>query len=97
MPEQSLVDGLRFVYAPLSLTHAPIEQLTQTSDSATVVKAVTETEETYARAAKRLGLPEHLPEARVNEWGYGQPVAAETQKKLDALDHGAVQAGKAKP
>ena len=156
-PEQSLVDGLRFVYAPLSLAHSPIERFTPASDSATIVNAITETEETYARAARSLGLPEHLPEAQVNQLGYGalqffkmpkvavwifrknvagypdspnvydslgdgllavadsagartqfrmardvatrigQPVASETQKKLDALERGAVQAGKAKP
>jgi predicted alpha/beta superfamily hydrolase len=156
-PEQSLTDGLRFVYEPVSLTHAPIERLDLKSDSATIVNAVTETEATYARAAKGLGLPERLPEAKLNELGYGalqflkmpkvavwifrrnvanhpespnvydslgdgllaagdstgaraqfrmardvavrigQPVAKETQKKLDALEHGTVQAGAAKP
>ena len=127
------------------------------SDSATVVRAITETEATYARAARSLGLPDRLPEMQLNELGYGalqalkmpkvavwifrknvashpespnvydslgdgllavgdtagartqfrmardvatrmgQPVSAETQKKLDALDHPAVQAGKARP
>jgi len=156
-PEQSLTDGLRFVYEPVSLTHAPIERLDLKSDSATIVNAVAETEATYARAAKGLGLPERLPEAKLNELGYGalqflkmpkvavwifrrnvanhpespnvydslgdgllaagdstgaraqfrmardvavrigEPVAKETQKKLDALEHGTVQAGAAKP
>jgi uncharacterized protein len=157
MPEQSLVDGLRFVYAPLSLTNAPVQRITPSSDSATVVKAVIETEESYARAARSLGMPEHLAEGQLNEWAYGalqflkmpkiavwlfrknvarypdspavyaglgdallalgdtveartqlrsardvatrnkEPISPELLKKLDALDHGAVQAGKAKP
>ena len=157
MPEQSLIDGLRFVYAPVSLTRAPIQQLDLNSDSATIVKAVTETEEKYARAARSLGLPDRLPETPLNDLGYGtlrfrklpnvalwifrknvashpdspnvydslgdallaigdttgartqfrtarevatrigQPVAEETQKKLDALEHATVQAGKPKP
>ena len=127
-----------------------------TADSASIVKAVTETEQSYARGARNLGLPEQVPEGQMNNFGYaalqgfkmpnvavwifrqnvanypdspnvydslgdgllaahdtssaraqfrmardvairiGQPVAAETQKKLDALEH-AVQAGKAKP
>ncbi len=156
-PESSLIDGLRFVYAPVSLTRAPIQRLDMNSDSATIVRAITETEATYARAARSLGLPDRLPEMQLNELGYGalqalkmpnvavwifrknvasypdspnvydslgdgllavgdtagartqfrmardvatrigQPVAEETQKKLDALDHAAVQAGKARP
>jgi predicted alpha/beta superfamily hydrolase len=156
-PEPSLIDGLRFVYAPVSLLHAPVQKIDLQSDSATIVSAVTETEEQYARAARSLGLPDHLPESQVNEWGYGvlkvlkmpnvavwifrknvanhpdspsahaslaegllavgdtaaartqfrsardvasrvgQPLSEEMRKKLDVLDRGAVQAGKAKP
>ena len=156
-PEPSLVDGLRFVYLPVSLARSPMQQLGPTSDSATVVKALAETEETYERGARSLGLPDRLPETQMNSWGYailqflkmpkvalwafrknvanypdspnvydslgdgllavgdstgartqfrmardvavriGEPVSKETQKKLDALDHAAVQAGKAKP
>ena len=155
-PEPSLVDGLRFVFAPVSLTRTPVMALGPTADSASIVKAVTETEQSYARGARNLGLPEQVPEGQMNNFGYavlqgfkmpnvavwifrqnvanypdspnvydslgdgllaahdtssartqfrmardvairvGQPVAAETQKKLDALEH-AVQAGKAKP
>jgi predicted alpha/beta superfamily hydrolase len=156
-PEPSLIDGLRFVYLPVSLARSPMQQLGPNSDSATIVKAITETEESYVRGAKSLGLPERFPESQMNQWGYGvlqffkmpklavwifrknvasypdspnvydslgdgllgagdstaaraqfrmardvavrigQPVSAETQKKLDALDHAAVQAGKVKP
>jgi predicted alpha/beta superfamily hydrolase len=68
-PEQSLIDGLRFVYAPVSLTHAPIQRLDIKSDSTMIVNAITETEATYARAARSLGLPEHLPERQLNDLG----------------------------
>jgi len=156
-PEPSLIDGLRFVYEPVSLAHSPMQQLGPNSDSASIVKAITETEDAYVRGARSLGLPDRFPESQMNQWGYGvlqffkmpklavwifrknvtnypdspnvydslgdgllavgdstgartqfrtardvavrlgQPVAEETQKKLDALEHAAVQAGKAKP
>ena len=156
-PEPSLVDGLRFVYEPMSLTRSPMQQLGPNSDSASIVKAVTETEEAYTRGARSLGMPDRFPEAQMNEWGYGilqffkmpklavwifrknvanypdspnvydslgdallatgdstgaraqfrmardvavrsgQPASKETLKKLDALEHAATQAGKAKP
>jgi len=156
-PEPSLIDGLRFVYEPVSLAHSPMQQLAPNSDSASIVKAITETEDAYVRGARSLGLPDRFPESQMNQWGYGvlqffkmpklavwifrknvtnypdspnvydslgdgllaagdstgartqfrtardvavrlgQPVAEETQKKLDALEHAAVQAGKAKP
>jgi len=156
-PEPSLIDGLRFVYEPVSLAHSPMQQLAPNSDSASIVKAITETEDAYVRGARSLGLPDRFPESQMNQWGYGvlqffkmpklavwifrknvtnypdspnvydslgdgllaagdstgartqfrtardvavrlgQSVAEETQKKLDALEHAAVQAGKAKP
>ena len=134
-----------------------MQQLGPNSDSASIVKAITETEDAYVRGARSLGLPDRFPESQMNQWGYGvlqffkmpklavwifrknvtnypdspnvydslgdgllaagdstgartqfrtardvavrlgQPVAEETQKKLDALEHAAVQAGKAKP
>jgi predicted alpha/beta superfamily hydrolase len=155
-PAPSLVDGLRFVFEPVSLARMPMQLLSQNSDSATIVKAVTESEAMYERGARMLGLPTHYPESAMNSTGYfvlqglkmpnvaawvfrenvknypdspnvydslgdallaagdstgartefraardvavrlNQPVAEETQKKLDALEH-AVQAGKAKP
>ena len=69
-PAPSLVDGLRFVFEPVTLTKLPINQLRPGVDSATVVNAVIETEQTYARGAKSLGLPEHLPEPVLNSLGY---------------------------
>jgi hypothetical protein len=156
-PEPSLIDGLRFVFAPVSLARSPMQQLGPKSDSATVVKALNESEEAYVRGARSLGLPERFPEGPMNSMGYavlqglkmpnvaiwifrknvanypdspnvydslgdgllaagdssaartqfrmardvairiGQPVAEETKKKLDALEHVATQAGKVKP
>jgi predicted alpha/beta superfamily hydrolase len=156
-PEPSLVDGLRFVYQPVSLARSPMQQLGPNSDSAAVVNAITQSEDSYVRGARSLGLPDRFPEGPMNQMGYavlqqlklpkvaiwmfrknvanhpdspnvydslgdgllavgdstgartqfrtardvavrlGQPVAEDTQKKLDALEHAAVQAGKAKP
>ncbi|HEY2377463.1 MAG TPA: alpha/beta hydrolase-fold protein [Gemmatimonadaceae bacterium] len=70
-PEPSLVDGIRFVYEPISLARSPMQQLGPNSDSATIVKALTETEETYVRGARSLGLPDRFPEVQMNSWGYG--------------------------
>jgi predicted alpha/beta superfamily hydrolase len=155
-PAPSLVDGLRFVFEPVSLARAPVQTLSMNADSATIVKAVSESEAMYERGARSLGLPYRYPESQLNGLGYfvlqglkmpnvaawvfrenvrnypesantydslgdallaagdsagaraqfrtardvairqGQPVAEETRKKLDALEH-AVQAGKAKP
>ena len=69
-PAPSLVDGLRFVFAPVSLAALPIDKLGPQSDSAAVVLAVTETETRYARGARSLGLPEMLPENVLNQLGY---------------------------
>ena len=156
-PEPSLIDGLRFVFAPVSLAKTPMMALGPNSDSATVVKAITESEDAYVRGARTLGLPDRFPEMQLNNIGYavlqglkmpkvavwifrknvanypdspnvydslgdgllaagdsssaltqfraardvavrqGKPASDETLKKLDALEHKAVQAGKAKP
>jgi predicted alpha/beta superfamily hydrolase len=69
-PAPSLADGLRFVFEPVSLTKLPTARLGPSSDSAAVVNAVIETERSYARGAKSLGLPELLPESVLNGLGY---------------------------
>jgi predicted alpha/beta superfamily hydrolase len=69
-PAPSLVDGLRFVFEPVSLTRLPAARLGPGSDSAAVVNAVVETERAYARGARSLGLPELLPEDALNQLGY---------------------------
>jgi hypothetical protein len=48
-----------------------MQQLGPNSDSAAIVKALTETEETYVRGARSLGLPDRFPETQMNSWGYG--------------------------
>jgi predicted alpha/beta superfamily hydrolase len=69
-PAPSLVDGLRFVFEPVSLTKLPTARLGPRSDSAAVVTAVVETERAYAAGARSLGLPELLPEQVLNQLGY---------------------------
>jgi predicted alpha/beta superfamily hydrolase len=69
-PAPSLVDGLRFVFEPVSLTKLPTARLGPRADSATVVNAVVETERAYATGARSLGLPEPLPEQMLNQLGY---------------------------
>ena len=70
-PAPSLVDGLRFVFEPVSLTALPIATLGPNSNSSMIVRAVTEAEETYSRNARTLGLPDRLPETVLNRLGYG--------------------------
>ena len=69
-PAPSLVDGLRFVFEPISMTRAPILALRPGVDSAAIVNAVTETETRYARGARSLGMPDKLPELTLNGFGY---------------------------
>ena len=155
-PQPSLIDGLRFVFEPVALTRTPIMALGPNTDSAAVVKAITESEAAYTRGARSLGLPETFPEGPLNSFGYAvlqglklpnvaawvfrknvaaypdspnvydslgdallaagdstgartqfrqardvavrehKPASEETLKKLQALEHTAVQAGKAK-
>ena len=70
-PAPSLVDGLRFVFEPVSLNRLAIARLGPNSDSAAVVRAVIEAESAYARGARSLGLSELLPEQVLNQLGYG--------------------------
>jgi predicted alpha/beta superfamily hydrolase len=69
-PAPSLVDGLRFVFEPVSVTKLPTARLGPGSDSAAVVNAVVQTERAYASGARSLGLPELLPEEVLNQLGY---------------------------
>ena len=69
-PAPSLMDGLRFVFEPVTLTRSPMMTLLPGTDSATVVTAVVATEERYARGARSLGLPDRLPESVMNSFGY---------------------------
>lgn len=68
-PQPSLIDGLRYVFEPISLINAPVMAIAK-PDSASIVKAFAQTESTYAAGARSLGMPEHLPELQVNSYGY---------------------------
>ena len=70
-PEPSLIDGLRFVFAPIALTRSPMMALGPHPDSASIVTAITETEDAYVRGARSLGLPDKFPELQMNNFGYG--------------------------
>jgi predicted alpha/beta superfamily hydrolase len=59
------VEGLRFVFEPVSLAAAPVFRLADGygTDSTTFFKAFAETKDKYARGAEALGLPKALPAA----------------------------------
>jgi hypothetical protein len=70
-PAPSLMDGLRFVFEPISLTKVPITTALRPGvDSATVVNAVLETEKRYTNGARSLGMPDRLPESVLNGLAY---------------------------
>lgn len=74
-PMPSLVDGLRFVFQPISLATTEFDQVvTPSSDSATVMRAFLATEKTYQQGvrqfpATQLGIDENLPEAYIRQVG----------------------------
>jgi predicted alpha/beta superfamily hydrolase len=68
-PQPSLIDGLRYVFEPVSLVKAPVMAIAK-PDSMSIVKAFAATESTYAAGARSLGMPERLPEMQVNNYGY---------------------------
>jgi predicted alpha/beta superfamily hydrolase len=69
-PQPSLIDGLRFVFAPIALMRTPVMALGPQADSASIVRAVSETENAYVRGARSLGLPDKFPESQMNNFGY---------------------------
>ena len=71
MTPLSFIDGLRFIFEPVSYAHLAIEKVDSvTADSVTLNNALLSSERTYAAAARSLGLPEELPERMVNRLGY---------------------------
>jgi hypothetical protein len=68
-PLPSLVDGLRFVFAPVAKERMPLSQFGPGADSATTMARARETEAAYTRGARSLGLPEQLPESELAELG----------------------------
>jgi uncharacterized protein len=69
-PLRSLIDGLRFIFAPVSLAKLPTAKLGPGVDSVTVVDAVLQTRAQYAKGARSLSLPEPLPKEVLNRLGY---------------------------
>jgi predicted alpha/beta superfamily hydrolase len=63
MPVPSLMDGLRFVFEPVSLATTAVDLLPEHTDSASVISALRTVETTYVRGAHELGMEEKLPEA----------------------------------
>ena len=68
-PLPSLVDGLRFVFAPVAKERMPLSRLGPGADSAATMARARETEAAYTRGARSLGLPEELPESELAELG----------------------------
>jgi len=83
-PLPSLVDGLRFIFKPVSLASTPFNRFEPTGtppDSTTVLAGLAEMQRRYAAGARSLGLPEDLPESAINGVGglaiyFKQPGAA---------------------
>ena len=70
-PAPSLVDGLRFIYEPVSVAKLPISMLGPDTDSAKAINAYIESKRRYAIGARSLGLDERFPEMDTNQMGYG--------------------------
>jgi predicted alpha/beta superfamily hydrolase len=71
-PLPSLVEGLRFMFEPVSLRGAAAGALAlpQTADSTAIMQLVADVERKYAAGARTLDFPETLPENALNEQGY---------------------------
>ena len=70
-PAPSLVDGLRFVFEPISVAKLPISMLGPGTDSAMAMNAYLESKRRYSMGARSLSLDDRLPEMATNELGYG--------------------------
>ena len=70
MTALAFADGWRFVFDRLSARHLPLLTLPSTADSAAIAAALEATQRTYAEAARELLMPEQLPEAMLNSFGY---------------------------
>ncbi|MDQ6690116.1 MAG: alpha/beta hydrolase-fold protein [Gemmatimonadota bacterium] len=70
-PAPSLVDGLRFIFEPISVAKLPISTLGPGTDSATAMNAFLESKRRYALGAHDFGLDERFPEMATNQFGYG--------------------------
>ena len=70
-PLHSLIDGLIFVFQPVSMVSGPFSKLGPNSDSAAVMQAYTAARQSFADGARSLGLTDtNLPEGQTNQLGY---------------------------
>jgi predicted alpha/beta superfamily hydrolase len=69
-PAPSLVDGLRFIFEPVSVAKLPISMLGPDTDSAKAMNAFIESRRRYTLGARSLGLDERFPEMETNQLGY---------------------------
>jgi len=71
MTALGFADGWRFVFDRVSIRHLAFQNLPlATADSAAIADAMEASERSYAEAARDLLLPEQLPEAMINSFGY---------------------------
>jgi predicted alpha/beta superfamily hydrolase len=69
-PAPTLVDGLRFIFEPVSVSSLPVEALSLSADSAEIAVAIAESKKRYANGARMFGLDQRLPEPELNTLGY---------------------------
>lgn len=71
-PLLSLIEGVQYLFEPMSVTRLPISQLGPSTDSADVMRAYVASRHTYVAGARSLGFDVNaLPESEVNQLGYG--------------------------
>ena len=71
-PLLSLIDGVQFLFEPMSMTHLPISRLGPSTDSADVMRAYVASRTAYVAGARAIGFDAHaLPEEQVNGLAYG--------------------------
>jgi predicted alpha/beta superfamily hydrolase len=71
-PVPSLVDGLRYIFEPMSLRQVTgeIAAMPRTADSTTIVTPLRKAEERWVEGARAMGLPTKIPEDFYNMYGY---------------------------
>ena len=71
-PLVSLIDGVQYLFEPMSVVRLPLSTLGPSSDSADVMRAYVASREAYVAGAQSLGFEANaLPEDQVNQLGYG--------------------------
>lgn len=71
-PLLGLIDGVQYLFEPMSVAHLPIARLGPNTDSADVMRAYIASRDTYVAGARSLGFDVNaLPEDQVNHLAYG--------------------------